>query len=136
MVDITVTNTAVIAGSDATIESGKAGATIAAGKVVYKASATGKYGLADSNGASAEIKAPVGIALNDASDNQPLAIIKSGSMTMNAALTAGSTYFLSDTPGGICPDADVGAGETVVQLGIAVSTTVLSVRIFAPGVAR
>jgi hypothetical protein len=55
---------------------------------------------------------------------------------MNAVLTPGATYFLSNTPGGICPDADVGAGEAVVQLGIGKSTTVLAVKVINPGVTR
>jgi hypothetical protein len=56
-------------------------------------------------------------------------------VTVNAVLTKGSAYYLSETPGGIQPVADLTTGENVCQLGIAKSTTVLAVRIVAPGVA-
>lgn len=138
MADISITNTAVVAnlGGGDIDHFGVAGETIAAGNAVYQSSSTNKYGLADSDGASSNIKAAVGIALNDAALNQPVKVLKAGDLTINAVLTAGATYFLSNTPGGICPDADVGAGEAVVQLGIAKSTTVLGVRVINPGVSR
>lgn len=136
MADVTVTAANVIAADNAVKESGLAGETIVAGKAVYKSPSTKKYMLADSNSVTAGAKTAVGIALNGASLNQPLTIMKSGDVTIGATMTAGATYFLSDTPGGICPDADVGAGENVCQIGIAKSTTLLSVKISAPGIAR
>lgn len=136
MVDIVITNTAVVASDNAVKETGLAGETIAAGKAVYKSPTTKKWMLADSNSATAAAKTAGGIALNGASLNQPVTVTKAGDLTMNAVLTAGSAYFLSDTPGGVCADADVGSGENVCQLGIAKSTTVLSVKIVAPGVSR
>lgn len=134
MADLTITAANVVKGSDATIEQGTAGATITAGQVVYK-DANGKYQLADSNSATAAARSPRGIALNDASANQPMAILRSGDITIGATLTAGVAYYLSDTPGGICPVADVGSGEYSVIIGIAESTSVLAVRIQESGVA-
>lgn len=136
MADLVITNTAVVAADNAVKESGLAGETIAAGKAVYKSPTSKKWMLADNNSATAAAKTAGGIALNGASLNQPVTVAKSGDITMNAVLTAGSTYFLSDTPGGVCPDADVGAGENVCQLGVAKSTTVLAIKVVAPGVAR
>lgn len=136
MADISLTPGLVVAADNAVKESGLAGETIAAGKAVYKA-ASKKWMLADNNSATAGAKVAGGIALNGASLNQPLTVIKSGDLNMGGAvLTAGATYFLSDTAGGICPDADVGAGENVCQLGVAKTTSVLAVRISAPGVTR
>lgn len=135
MADIVLTPALVVAGANAVKESALAGETITAGKAVYKA-ASKKWMLADSDSATAAAKTADGIALNGASLNQPLAVIKAGDLTVDAVLTAGATYFLSNTAGGICPDADVGAGENVCQLGVAKSTSVLSVKIFAPGVSR
>lgn len=132
MVDISVTATAVVPGSNASIQHGWSGATITAGKVVYKEAATGKYKLADSNGVG-EIKTAAGIALNAASDGQPISIITAGDMTMNAALVGGSVYYLSETPGGIEIVADVAAADVVI-IGVAKSTTVLTVGIRIPGV--
>jgi hypothetical protein len=134
MVDITITAANVVAGANALIERGTAGATITAGQEVYKESSSGKFKLADSNGASAEIRTPYGTALNGASDGQPLAVQKTGDITIGAALTAGLAYYLSDTPGGICPVADIGAGEYVAIVGVAKSTTVLDLIHKATGV--
>ena len=46
-------------------------------------------------------------------------------ITLGEVLTAGVAYYLSDTAGGICPVADLGAGEYPCLIGIANSTTVL-----------
>lgn len=135
MVDITITAANVVSGEGAAKSSGIAGETIAAGKAVYKSSTTGKYMLADSNSATVEARRPEGIALNGASLNQPLFVQKSGDLTLGATLSSGVAYYLSDTPGGICPVADVGSGEYVCLLGIAKSTSVLAVAIQFPGVA-
>ena len=134
MADISVTAASVIAASDATTENGTAGATITAGQVVSLNTTTGKYVLADADGASG-IDRPRGIALNGASDGQPLKIAKAGNVTFNAVLTAGVSYFLSPTAGGIAPRADVLTGDVVTHLGIATSTTVLALDIQYSGVA-
>jgi hypothetical protein len=134
MVDIAITPASVVAGSNSTRESGTAGATIAAGKLVYKDSTSGKFLLADTNSATLEARAPRGIALHAAENNQPLTIHKAGDITIGATLTAGTDYYASDTPGGICPRADVGSTENVVLIGLAKSTTVLAVDIQVSGV--
>lgn len=134
MADITITPANVIAGSTASIASGTAGETIAAGQAVYLSSTTKKWMLADSNSATSEARQAKGIALNGASLNQPVAVQTSGDITVGATLTAGTAYYLSDTPGGICPIADVGAGEFVCLLGLAKSATVLAIGIQFPGV--
>lgn len=55
--------------------------------------------------------------------------------TTGGSMIAGTAYYLSETPGGIQPAADLTTGENVCQLGIAKSTSVLAVKIVAPGVA-
>lgn len=134
MADITVTAANVVAGSNAVKESALAGETVAAGKALYISSTTKKFMLADSNSATAEARKATHIALNSASLNQPLVGLRGGDVTIGATLVAGSAYYLSDTPGGICPVADVGAGEYVCMLGLAKSTSVLSVDIQFPNV--
>lgn len=137
MVDITITAASVVAGSDANFwPQGSAGETIAAGKAVYLSSSTRKWMLADSNSATAEARTATGIALNSASLDQPLIVQKSGDITIGATLTAGVAYYLSDTPGGICPLADVGSGEYVCLLGLAKTTAVLDLNIQASGTAN
>lgn len=136
MTDISITAASVVAGSDADILApALAGETIAAGKAVYKSSTTKKWMLADSNSATAEARTPGGVSLNSASLNQPLVVQKSGDITIGGTLTAGVAYYLSDTPGGICPVADVGSGEYSCLLGIAKSASVLDLNIQASGVA-
>lgn len=135
MADISVTASAVLAAADARVVKGTAGATITAGQAVYR-DTDRKFKLADANNASATVRAAVGIALNGASDGQPIAVIYEGDLTMNAVLTGGIPYFLSSDPGGICAIADVGSGEYVCQLGIASSTTVLKVKPIYTGVAN
>lgn len=135
MADLTITAANVVAGSSAVINRSKsAGETVAAGKAVYLSSTTKKWMLADSNSATAEAKRAGGIALNGAALDQPLAVATSGDVTMGATLTAGSPYYLSETPGGIQPAADLTSGENVCLIGLAKSTTVLTIDIQAPGV--
>lgn len=134
MADITITPANVVAGADSSAVTGVAGETIAAGKAVYLSSTTKKWMLADSNSATAEARKAKGISLNGASLNQPIAIHKAGDITIGGTLVAGTAYYLSDTPGGICPLADVGSGEYLCLLGLAKSTTVLAVDIQFPGV--
>ena len=135
MVDLVITPANVVKGANATTRDGIAGATITAGQVVYRDSADGKYKLADSNSATAAVRSPDGIALNGASDNQPIEVLTEGDITIGATLTAGVAYYLSDTPGGIAPVADVGSGEYSTIIGIAESASVLNVQIHESGAA-
>lgn len=134
MADLSVTAANVASSAPRIDRKGIAGATITAGQAVVKAS-NGKYVLADNNSATAALRTPDGIALNGASDGQPLAVHKSGDITIGATLTPGTTYFLSDTPGGICAVGDLAAGEYPCIIGIARSASVLRVNITAAGVA-
>jgi hypothetical protein len=135
MADLAITSTAVVAGSNSVRDVGTAGETIAAGKALYYDTTSAKWKLADSNSATAAARVASAIALNSASLNQPVSVLKSGDLTVNAVLTAGVAVYLSDTPGGLCPVADVGTGEYPQIVGIAKSTTVLAVQFQAAGVA-
>ncbi len=135
MADISITAANVVAGSNASVVQGTAGETIAAGQFVYKATATQKWMLADNDSATAEVRLPLGVALNGAALNQPVVVQKSGDVTIGGALTAGVAYYLSATPGGICPVADIASGDYSVLLGLAKSATVLAIDIQASGVA-
>jgi hypothetical protein len=135
MVDIVITPADVVAGSNASTVNGTAGETIVAGKMVYKNSTTNKFALADSNSVTAEARTPLGMALNGASLNQPLVVQKGGDVTVSAVLTPGVAVYLSDTPGGLCLVADVGAGEFSTIVGIAESASVMQLGIQASGVA-
>jgi len=135
MADLTLTAANVLAGSNATTNLGTAGATITAGQVVYFDDTTKTYKLADTDSATAAVRSPVGIALNGASAGQPLMVQTGGDITLGAVLTAGTAYYLSGNPGGICPVADVASGDYPVILGMAKSTSVLAIKIVEAGVA-
>ncbi|MCV9965461.1 hypothetical protein OIU34_26640 [Pararhizobium sp. BT-229] len=135
MANLTITAASVVAGANAAIEGGTAGEAITAGQAVYKSSTTKKWMLADSNSATAEARQATGIALNAASLNQPIDVQKGGDITIGATLVPGTAYYLSDTPGAICPLADVGSGEYVCLLGLAKTTAVLALDVQFPNVA-
>ena len=136
MADLVITAASVVPGDNADVDrSGYAGEAITAGKPVYFSSTTKRWMLADSNSATVEARKAKGVALNGAANGQPLAVAKSGDVTIGAVLTPGVAYYLSDTAGGICPVADIGAGEYVCLIGFAKSASVLNVSIQVPNVA-
>ncbi len=134
MTDLTITAASVLAGANASRKDGIAGEAIAAGRAVYQAAASKKWMLADSNSATAEARRATGIALNGAALNQPVSVQTAGDVTIGATLTPGTAYYLSDTPGGICPVADIGSGEYVCLIGLAKSATVLAIDVQFPNV--
>jgi hypothetical protein len=134
MTDLTITATSVVGDGDGKRAQGTAGEAITAGQAVYFDTTVNKWKLADSDSATVAAKTAGGIALNGAALNQPLTVQVEGDVTIGATLTKGTAYYLSETAGGIQPAADLGEGENVCQLGIAKSTSVLAVRIIAPGV--
>lgn len=139
MADLVITAANVIAGASAQTKTGIAGATIAAGDIVYLDSATtGKWQLADSDAAGAEARGQtsnIGIALNSAALNQPVIVQVAGPVTLGAVLTAGQALYLSDTPGKLCPVADITGGDYFTLMGQAASTSVLNIDVQYSGVA-
>lgn len=134
MADIAITAANVLAANGATIRRGAAGATVTAGQIVAQSS-DGSYVLADNDSLTASVRAAKGMALNGASAGQPLSVAHEGPVAVGAVLSAGVAYYLSNTPGGICPVADVGAGEYSVLVGIATSPSELKIGILNSGVA-
>ena len=135
MSDLVITATSVVAGAGALVAHGVLGATGTAGQAVYLDDATNSYKLADNNSATAAARVPDGLLLNGGASGQACAVITRGPVTIGATLTAGVAYYLSDTPGGICPIADLASGEYPTLIGFATSTTVLNVKIQSAGVA-
>ena len=134
MADLTITAASVLASGGATTREGVAGAAITAGQVLYE-DTTGTWKLADNDSGTGAVRSPDGIALNGAAAGQPLKILTKGPITIGATLTPGVAYYLSGTPGGICPVADLSTGDYPTIIGIAKSTTVLDVNIQESGVA-
>jgi hypothetical protein len=113
-----------------------AGGTITAGMPVY-------LDAADSNKAKAAranaigTTAVAGIAMNGASNNQPLRVQRSGRINLGATLVVGESYFLSDAVAGqIIPAGDLGVGDFAVHLGQAETASILVLNIFTAGVAK
>lgn len=135
MPDLVVTAANVQAGANARRETGIAGATITAGQAVYLDAATMRYLLADTNGTLAA-STVIGVALNSASNGQPLIVdIEDDDYTPGATLTAGTVYVLSGTPGAIAPVGDVTTGWRPAVVFVAKSTTKANLRIVRSGVA-
>jgi hypothetical protein len=135
MSDVSITAANVIAGANAKKRTGRAGATITAGQVVYEDSSdSSDFKLADAN-ASAATANPVGIALHGASDGQPLTIVTEdddftpgGTLSLSAGADSG-VYVLSGTAGGIAPMDDLAAAMYPVIIGVAKSTTKMNLKI-------
>lgn len=105
-----------------------------AGAPVYP-SAAGVVALAAATGAAA-LARPVGIARRFGAADEPIPVCYSGPVELPTAewdavtgqtggLTAGSRYFLGNTAGHL----STSAGDTGVQIGMAVSATLLIVQI-------
>lgn len=110
MADLTVTPANVQAGARALKDQGIAGATITAGQTVYLDTSDMRMKLADANGSVAQA-AVVGVALNGASNGQPITFVyDDDDFTPGATVTNGTFYVLSGNPGGIAPSADIVAG--------------------------
>lgn len=108
------------------------GATIVAGQPIVKSGT--KYVLADANASSA-LAAAEGIAVTPGVDNGYGVMANGGGIILvGTTMTVGETYLVSDTPGGIMPNADRSTTDYVTRLGTAASTTQLNLAIQATGI--
>lgn len=136
MADLSVTAANVVPQSGAEIKHGTAGEAVTAGQPAFFDATVRKWKKADNDSATAAARAATGMFVNSAALDQPVAIQVDGDVAMGAVLTANTPYFLSNTAGGICPIADVGTGEYLCEIGIAKSTTILSLTFKSTGVAN
>jgi len=135
MADLSITAANCVPSAGSLIEWGTSGATITAGKPIYLDSSTNTWKLADNNDATAAVRQATAMSLTGSSAGQPLAYMRSGSLTLGATMTAGTVYYLSATAGGICPVADLSTGHYVQTIGVATSTTVMQLGFNYSGVA-
>jgi hypothetical protein len=109
------------------------GGTVSVGQPVVKSSS--KYVAADAN-ASAALAAAEGIAITPGVTDGYGVVAFSGSLILvGATMTVGETYLVSDTAGGIMPNADRSTGDYVTRLGTASTTTQLDLSIQSTGIA-
>jgi hypothetical protein len=132
--DISITAASVVPASNAVKSVGVAGETITQGQPLYFDSSTSKWFKADSNDATVAKHKATGIALTGSSASQPIVVQTGGDITVGGTLTAGSRYYVSGTAGGLAPEADLTTGMEVVLIGVAKSTTVLTLIFAASGV--
>jgi hypothetical protein len=132
MAALTITSTQVLPGATAAIAryTVATGATITAGQAVYVVSGR-LVNLADCDGADPLAKMCRGIALNSAAAGQPVSVLERGDITLGAgaAPVNGTPYFLSPTPGGISPLADMLTGDAVIYLGMGIGNNTIAVHI-------
>ena len=130
MADLTITATNVI-NLNARTTTGVAGETMTAGQPVYFKAADGKLWKAQCDGTAEEAEV-VGVALNGASVNQVVAYAGTGgTINIGATTVKTTTYVLSATAGGICPQADLVSTNRIVRIGHAtdaVGTLLLDIR--------
>ncbi|BAQ18306.1 hypothetical protein [Methyloceanibacter caenitepidi] len=129
MTDVSITPANVLASGDARVSHGhKAGGTITAGMALYKEASTGKYKAADADSGTEEVKNASAIALNGASDGQPLSILTKGKITIGGTVVAGTVYALSAAnPGGIAPLSDITTDDDVIIVGVATTAAIIDV---------
>ena len=135
MADLTITVSNMVPATGYTAESAYlAGATITRGQSVYL-SAVNTWLLADADASAlAAGSTAVGISLSDVVATQPMLVMQSGSLSFGAILTKGKIYCVSATAGGICPYADLTSAANVTILGIASSTSALTMRLWASSI--
>ena len=135
MADLSITAASVVQGTGATLRQVTAGATITQGQPVYL-DTTESYRAKRCDADVLESAVCAGIALNSVSSGQPLLILVSGNLTINAVATVGQLYVVSTGIGAIAPYSDLATGDYVTYLGVATSTTVIAVQIQISGVAK
>jgi hypothetical protein len=132
MADLTITAASVanLSGIGKRL-SGTAGGTITAGMPV-RVGTNGRL-VASANTSAANAKVD-GIALNGASDGQPVSYQAEGSVNLGATLAVGKVYVLS-AAGLISPVDDVAAADFVTVIGVGVTASSLKLGICASDVA-
>jgi hypothetical protein len=139
MADLAITVTEVQPGAQAasTFWRGIAGEQIEAGEAFYVDESDGnKAKLADSDAAAAAAAVVKGLATCKAeAAGQAIEGQTGGPFTVGATAAPGKVpYFLSDTPGKLCPLADLGAGDRVTYVGTGDGTSVIYLKPHATGV--
>ena len=135
MADVTISGSPKAPATGAAgVRYAEAGAAITAGQAIYLDSTDGNTAKpADANLSSAAAAA-VGVSLTGAADGEQVAYVVSGDFELGGTLVKGTTYILSATAGGIAPDSDAVSGWYKTILGVASSTTNLTLSVNATGI--
>jgi hypothetical protein len=126
MSDLVQNSANIVPSGNAPTTIGNSGAAITAGQPVYYNGTNWLPAKANGNAMQAG-GTQVGIAQDSApGTGQNVIIQTSGAMNVGATLTNGVIYCISNTTGAICPVTDLGAGNFITILGMATSTTILT----------
>ena len=125
---LTITAASVAQGSNANTSTGIAAVAITAGQVLYLNSSN-QLALADADLSSAAA-AVVGVALHGAASGQPITYQAGGDITIGATVTAGAIYVLGATAGAINPASDLTTNWRTSIIGVAISASVIRLKIF------
>lgn len=109
---------------------------IDAGQTVYKDGATGKFGLADANGAN-EISDCKGMAVCSAAGaGQPFFYASEDDALVlgSGTLVPGKVYVQSATAGAIAPASDLASGMKTTTLGVAIDANTLKLSVQSTGI--
>ena len=124
MADLTITAANVVWVSGSSPLLGIIGETVTAGQAVYLKSSDSRLWKAQADGTSEEATA-VGVLLNGGSAGQ-MGIYAPVGATINIGATTvkTTTYLVSATAGGVCPQADISTtGHYHSRIGYATATT-------------
>jgi hypothetical protein len=134
--DITVTAANVVPSASAHRVEATAGATIAAGQLIYldatdvDTHGRGKAKLSDADGGTAAVRVVDGLAINSASAGQPVFYVTfDPDLTIGGTQTVNTILIQSSTAGGIAPAADLSTGEYLTVVGVVKSTTKIYFRV-------
>ena len=135
MADASITASEVLKSTNARLGQGIAQVATTAGEALYLNEATDKLNLAFNTGTAAEADV-VGLAINDAAIDQAIVFQRGGTLTLGAtaALTKGTTMFLSSTAGKIHPAADLASGDHRTYIGTVDGSDAIVMKIHASGV--
>lgn len=123
-------------GANASVSYHKAAVAIEVGEDVYLDEADGnRLKLAD--GSSASKAAAHGIAVSKANAaNQRVGVVWDGDVENCTGGVQFEARYVSDTPGSMCPFADLGAGDYGTFMGIFKTATIFTVHKIVTGVAH
>lgn len=133
MADLSQTAGNVVAAAGARTVTRTAGGTITAGMPVYEDASDSRHVKAAQADTSAKAAA-IGIALNGASDGQPVTVCVEGDINVGATLTVGEVYVVSDNAAGaIAPHSDLLSDDYVTVLGVASTASNLRMALTVSG---
>lgn len=137
MADLSITASSVKTSSaNPTLKiQGVSGSAFTAGQTLYKDTA-GKLNPGDVNAAGKKTIAGIALCSCPGADQPAWYAKKDDSFNPGATTVVGTTYVASNTPGGICPIADLTTGDDVVYVGTGKAGNLLDLDVEATGIAK